>query len=149
MSTPLHHGLEATPGQESECNLAQHQKKKLLAVVSPAKETPEGLIFMYRILKIKRRKERKAETLIPGSKAWPFPDVNVQERKQGEETGLCRSRCPWCFRGDRSRRLPPPCLVPADGKAAPFWLPGHSGWIQDHPYEQSQGIKNLMGTQLS
>jgi len=56
MPTPLNHGLEATPGQEPECNLAQHQKEKLLAAVLPAKETTDGLIFMSRVLKEKRKR---------------------------------------------------------------------------------------------
>lgn len=49
MSTPLNHGPKASPVQGPECNLAQHQKQKLSAVASPAKEIPEALIFMFSI----------------------------------------------------------------------------------------------------
>lgn len=42
VSTPLNHRLQASPGQAPKWNLAWHQREKLSAVASPAKETPEG-----------------------------------------------------------------------------------------------------------
>lgn len=81
VSTPLNHrGKAPPPGQGPEHNLAWHQKEKLLAVASPAKEIPGGLIFMCCNF------QKKQATLIPGRKPWTFSDVSVQGRQQGEES---------------------------------------------------------------
>lgn len=132
MSTPLNHGLEATPGQEPECNLAQHQKENLSAAVSPAKETTEGLIFTDRILK------KKARDLNSRQEALDFfccecPRKEARRGKYEVETNLTATHTGrkrrWAFQGEpplglpggggRRWRPPPPCLVPADNRVAP------------------------------
>lgn len=151
MSTPLNHGLEATPGQEPECNLAQHQKENLSAAVSPAKETTEGLIFTDRILK------KKARDLNSRQEALDFfccecPRKEARRGKYEVETNLTATHTGrkrrWAFQGE------PPLGLPGgdegDGCPLPAWflwtiewpLLATSAGIQDRQYARSQEVKS-------
>ena len=136
VSTPLNHGLEATPGQKPECNLAPHQKEKLSAAVSPAKETTEGLIFMDRILK------KKARDLNSRQEALDFfccecPRKEERRGKYEVETNLTATHTGrkrrWAFQGEPPLGLPggqkvaaAPSLPGSCGQQnGPFWPSGH------------------------